>query len=468
MVLSVGKREGFTVLTLCNETLRVTVLPELGGKIANIVYLPDGQDLLWQNPCRPYKRRRFGDHFEDHDFSGFDECLPTIAPCPYPQTPWRGIPLPDHGDAWTQAWEWWCDEDGLGTRVRGVQLPYVLDRRLSLQLGGTLFLSYRLANESPYPLYLIWSAHPLFAVSPGTRIFLPVVGEVYVDSSYSARLGEPGSKHPWPITYDRRGHFTDLSVTPPEDARWADKLYITALHEGWAAFYDPANDHHVLLSFPLDVVPYLGIWLNAGGWPESNPVYHLALEPCTGYPDRLDVAVTSGTAMNVRSNETAWWELAIRIGRGPVAGVIHETVEIRASPACVWEALTQEEQLQRWWGDGVCLEPWIGGTFAEPWQREDGTPVITRGRVVECAPVRCLTLTWADEGWPGETWVTFHLVNIPDGTRLTVRHGGWETFPTDTGTELRETHRQGWRELLGLLKRWLEDPDRNLKNQTCV
>ncbi|MBC7263172.1 MAG: DUF5107 domain-containing protein [Chloroflexi bacterium] len=468
MDLSVEKREGFTALAIQSDALRVTVLPELGGKIVNIIDLSSGRDVLWHNPCRPYKWRRLGDRFEDHDFSGFDECLPTIAPCPYPEAPWRGILLPDHGDAWTQAWEWWFEEESLGMRVRGIQLPYVLDRRIALQMGSTLFLSYCLANESPYPLHLTWSAHPLFAVGPGTRILLPVVGQVYVDSSYGGRLGEPGSKHPWPITCDKRGQHTDLSVTPPLEAGWADKLYVTALREGWAALYDPSNDYYVLLSFPLDVVPYLGIWLNAGGWPESNPVYHLALEPCTGYPDRLDVAVTSGTAMSLRPSETARWELVITIGHGRVAGVIHESVEIHASPACVWEALTREEQLRCWWGEGVRLEPWVGGAFVEPWQREDGTLVITSGRVVEFVPARCLTLTWADEGWPGETWVAFHLVGIPEGTRLTVRHGGWEAFQADEGTTLRETHRQGWRELLGLLTRWLEDSDRNSERPTCV
>ncbi len=41
-------------------------------------------------------------------------------------------------------------------------------------------------------------------------------------------------------------------------------------------------------------VPQVGVWINCRGWapPGRKPYYNLALEPCIGAPDRLDVAVS--------------------------------------------------------------------------------------------------------------------------------------------------------------------------------
>ena len=85
----------------------------------------------------------------------------------------------------------------------------------------------------------------------------------------------------------------------------ADKVYTERLpantEAGWCALHDPASDDHLALRFDPRRVPYIGLWLNMDGWPLAprdgeGPCYNAALEPCTGFPDRLDHAVARDEA----------------------------------------------------------------------------------------------------------------------------------------------------------------------------
>ncbi len=42
----------------------------------------------------------------DYDIGGFDECLPTISACLYPEPPFAGVMMPDHGEVWALPWKY--------------------------------------------------------------------------------------------------------------------------------------------------------------------------------------------------------------------------------------------------------------------------------------------------------------------------------------------------------------------------
>ena len=46
---------------------------------------------------------------------------------------------------------------------------------------------------------------------------------------------------------------------------------------------------------------------------------------------------------------------------------IKKALILKASKAQVWSALTNQNELSKWWNNGVKLEPFIGGQFYEPW-----------------------------------------------------------------------------------------------------
>jgi hypothetical protein len=70
-------------IVLDNGSLRLTVLPELGGKIISLIKNESGHEYLLQpaDPGSAYRTRSHGDLFENYEPCGFDECVPTVAEC---------------------------------------------------------------------------------------------------------------------------------------------------------------------------------------------------------------------------------------------------------------------------------------------------------------------------------------------------------------------------------------------------
>ena len=67
-------------LTLRNERLHLEIMPAMGGKIASILSLPNGQELL-QPPLLPYAPRTRTMPFDEGEASGYDECIPSVSSC---------------------------------------------------------------------------------------------------------------------------------------------------------------------------------------------------------------------------------------------------------------------------------------------------------------------------------------------------------------------------------------------------
>ena len=319
--------DGLRLLRGRSAGLEVALLPEVGGKIISLRSAA-GREWLWQTKRRPYRRLTYGAPFEEQDVSGFDECFPGIAAGSYPEPPWQGTMIPDHGELWTLPWATSLEGDTLVLRVHGSRFSYQLEKRLTLETAmATLRIDYRLTNLAPFPLRYLWSAHPLFAVRSGMRVLLPPGVVVRVDWSKHERLGPFGSEHPWPQGRLADGTGIALDRLPAAGADTADKVYTNRLSDaaesGWCALHDPASDDYLALRFDPRRVPYIGVWLNMAGWPlqprdGEGPCYNAALEPCTGFPDRLDRAVARGAAATLAANATNRWTLRLEVGRGEV------------------------------------------------------------------------------------------------------------------------------------------------------
>jgi hypothetical protein len=312
-------------LLLEDERYRVLIMPEVGAKIASLVLKETGEEVMFRNPDRAFRKPDYAGAFDAYDYSGFDDCFPNIAAGPYPGYPWDGIPLPDHGELWTIPWQWEFAAGKLHLWTHGVRLPYRFDRWVS---GDTtaVELNYQVTNLAPYAMHFLYSAHCLFAVRPDTRILLPGRFDVRIDWSKDFRLGALCDSHPWPVTNDRDGHSVDLSHIGSGDLGFADKFYTTRLDEGWCAFHHADSGYFTAFTFAPDDTPYVGVWVNEGGWPlDGKPCFHAALEPCTGFPDRLDIAVPRNEASLVPPESSRQWRLRLLAGHAPhVDGLIDD------------------------------------------------------------------------------------------------------------------------------------------------
>lgn len=304
---------GLEAWRLESERLRVLVVPELGAKLVSL-YDRQAEYEWLVPPLRPPKPLAYGTRFVDQDMSGWDEMFPTIDACAYP-VPGRfvGNRLPDHGEVWSLPWSPAPASAGeVALQVEGKALPYRLVRRISLSSPDTLRLDYTLVNLGQEELFGLWAAHPQFHAGLETRVVLPAqVGEVLnvVDSSL---WGPAGSSCAWPETIGvdgNRYHLDRLRVGAVEKSR---KVYLPPeTRAEWARLVRQPAGNWLSLEWAPQEISYLGIWVDQG---EYHTAHVIALEPSTGFYDRLDRAWQLGRSMVVPPGGELQWALQARCG----------------------------------------------------------------------------------------------------------------------------------------------------------
>ncbi len=297
----------------------LTVMPQLGGKIASIRI--EDQELL-QAPINPLANRTQTMSFDDGDASGWDECLPSVSACVV-STAGGTAHVPDHGDLWRVAWEkpetgTLNQGSGATTALQGqcFSLPLLLKRTLALREldgGWRLDLDYQLTNTGTFPVPWAWAAHPLFATEPGDRIVLPPsIHALRVEGS-GGRLGRNGDIVSWPVATLAGGDSTDLSVAQSPESGTGDKLFAGPLaeSENWCVLERPSARLKIRVGLDPSVTPYLGLWICYGGWPDRPGPKQtcVAIEPTTAPVDSL--ANTGPWSRLLEPGASAEWTMRV-------------------------------------------------------------------------------------------------------------------------------------------------------------
>jgi uncharacterized protein YndB with AHSA1/START domain len=129
---------------------------------------------------------------------------------------------------------------------------------------------------------------------------------------------------------------------------------------------------------------------------------------------------------------------------------IEITKQIDTAPERVFRALTDADELGRWFTSSAESDPRTGGGYVLRFEFEDESRNHTyAGRYEEVTPNERVRYPW--NGQFGETTVEFVLRPLGGGTELTLVHSGW----TDGAEEARQRHEQGWGFLLENLERYL-------------
>jgi uncharacterized protein YndB with AHSA1/START domain len=132
-----------------------------------------------------------------------------------------------------------------------------------------------------------------------------------------------------------------------------------------------------------------------------------------------------------------------------------------APAARVWRALTNKDEMKRWYFDLKEFKPEVGFEFEFTVEHE-GVKYCHLCKITVVIPQRKLAYTWRYEGHEGDSLVTFELLPDGDKTRLKLTHEGLESFPT-LPAFARKNFMKGWTEIIGSsLKDFLEttSPDR--------
>jgi len=306
--------DGLDAVVLENDALRVTVLPELGAHVSELVDKAAGRDLLWHNPRTRPRPAPYGAHFDDWWSGGWDEIFPSGD-----SGLLHGERLPYMGEMWCVPWS---AEVAVGpgaasvtTVGYGTIAPARVERTLTL-CGDepVLRARYRITSLDVRPLPYTWGVHPVFAVTPDHRIDIPA-DRMLVGVSSGPSMGTEGEGYAWPLLPDPTapGGVRDMRrVRPREDAvvggHWAADLAA-----GWLALTDTVARRGIALAFDREVFRHAWLWQVYGGW---RGHHHLALEPWSSHPQQVDHAEAAGQARTLEPGASVETEVAFIVYAG--------------------------------------------------------------------------------------------------------------------------------------------------------
>lgn len=321
-ILDIDELEQHTssVVELENEELKLALIPAMGGKMLTLQRKETGTQFLHQAEIdltdyrRPEKEEAFLPPFS----SGFDECFPNVSASIY-RFKGQDVKLPDHGELWTQAWNFDHKKDEILLWTRGQKLNYRFAKHIQLS-GASVEITYELECLEEVPFDYIWSAHPLLDIAEGDELLLPdEINEMVLNWSSDPAAGSFGDTVQWPKILGNDSNI-DFNYVRNRSADMAIKLFSDRLSQGKAGLYKKQTDESLMFSFDVNQVPFLGVWLCYGGWPQNSSLreYTLALEPCSGRPDSLDKACQWGDQRQISPSAIKCWQLQIDIADGKI------------------------------------------------------------------------------------------------------------------------------------------------------
>jgi uncharacterized protein YndB with AHSA1/START domain len=113
----------------------------------------------------------------------------------------------------------------------------------------------------------------------------------------------------------------------------------------------------------------------------------------------------------------------------------------------VWKALTDKDDMKKWYFDIAEFKPIVGFEFQFTGGSQDRT-FLHLCKIEEVVASKKLKYSWRYDGYPGKSFVSFELFDENGKTRLKLTHEGLETFP-DVPDFARKNFEAGWTHIIG-------------------
>lgn len=301
------------VLRLESDVLRIDLLPELGGKIYHWIHKPTDRDFLWQHPRILPKVMPAGTNYDDNFSGGWDELFPNAQAGRH-----QGEFYPDHGEYWTQPFEWEArqtrSELTLHLWAEGCVTPTRMERWITLTACSPVVrMRYRVTHLGSHGFGYVWSIHPALAVGPWSEVVIPATRGLIASPGHG-RLADEPLEFTWPHVPGRDRKTFDMSRIPAGvDVTSYEMVYLTELREGWYAHLDRATGSGFGMAFDKGL--FTAVWLFAtyGGW---RGLHTVIVEPATGYPGDLAEAATKGRFSHLGPGQVLETETAVVVFTG--------------------------------------------------------------------------------------------------------------------------------------------------------
>jgi hypothetical protein len=300
-------------VTIENDAIRLSVWPQIGGKISSIVDKADGFELLFNYPAEVSETSLYGKSFENTWNTGWDECFPTVAPCLYPRHPYEGIAVPDHGELWSLPTTAVPTRDGLTTVWHGLRFGYVFTRKLYLE-GSAIIAEYSVLNHAPFEFRFMWCAHPPMSMIAPVELDLPA-GQWRLDHDMA---GDRAHGFDWP--HVAAGIDLSRPAALPERSAW--KAFAIAPIQGPATIRYPTRKRTATFEYEAEEShdeegiiggppAYWGVWVTTGGWASQR---YFDIEPTIGRYDELAKCIQDRSAGTVPPMGRRQWTMRLTLG----------------------------------------------------------------------------------------------------------------------------------------------------------
>jgi len=323
---------GLRAVILENDLIRVMLLLDKGTDIIEFNYKRKDIDFAWRSPsgfaCLGQNRPSWGDSqlLTDTYTGGWFEAFPNVGPaCTY-----LGAEIPFYGELCYLPWDYTIKQDEpdrveIICRVRTVKMPFVVEKRISLQSGiPTLFIEEEILNVGRERLGYQWGYHPnlgspFLDESCEIRMTGAETEVLYSDSGF-LKEGELSS---WPFASDGKGGSVDISRIRAFGTGWNEVVKLNDLADGKLSVYSSKLQTGLNLEWDHNSFGYNALWHVSNGdtgYPRYGDTYVLGFVLRSDRTWGLAAAATAGTCKTLNPGESAGNWLRISVTEGDYSG----------------------------------------------------------------------------------------------------------------------------------------------------
>ena len=127
---------------------------------------------------------------------------------------------------------------------------------------------------------------------------------------------------------------------------------------------------------------------------------------------------------------------------------IIKEVTVNAPATKVWKAITDKDEMKKWYFDLKEFKPEVGFEFRFMGGPDRDNQYLHICEITEVIINKKLTYSWRYDGYPGKSFVTFELFEEEKDTKIKLTHRDLETFGTENPHFAKENFETGWETII--------------------
>lgn len=285
-----------------NKYIKAEVLPELGGKIKSIYYKAKEFEAVAQNTRNVYEKSDETTPFDQRDASGIDDAFPTIVK-EVVVIEGKSYEYTDHGEIWRSEFQVMkYTETSIDMKFISKKYDYCYIKKIKLE-DNQVKIMYEIQNVGEEKIPCFWTFHGLMRYEENMRFKYPKGTKEFRNVMEEKLLGEVDN------IYNMDNDSYDFTRVPKAHTLDAKKFYVEGkVSEGYCRYEYPTQGMVCELRFDEKKLPYLGMWITAGGFRGD---YNCAFEPSNGFYDSVSKVWKNQTLQFLEPKEKFIFEIEI-------------------------------------------------------------------------------------------------------------------------------------------------------------